>query len=152
MSMSILRAPKAPDDKCDIGRHTFKYALQPHLGTFAESNIVQMGYEFNCPVSPSFGQLRGGGSAFVCCDKPNFVIDTVKRAESGNGWVIRFYESYGGRGKARIVCSNNLASATLSNVLEEAGIPLALNSCKNGFEIDFTPFKLITVLLSVADP
>lgn len=89
-------------------------------------------------------------SSFVTSDKPNLVIDTIKRAESGNCWVVRFYESLGGRGKARIVCSNILVSASLSNVLEEAGTPLVLNSIKSGFEIDFTPFKLITVLLSLA--
>ena len=39
--MSILRAPKAPDMNCDIGKHTFRYALYPHLGNFEQSNVVQ---------------------------------------------------------------------------------------------------------------
>lgn len=49
MSMSLLRSPKAPDEHCDIGEHTFKYAIYPHVGTFHESDVVRAGYQFNVP-------------------------------------------------------------------------------------------------------
>ena len=45
--LSLLRAPKAPDEHCDLGDHTFRYALYPHSGTFHESNVVQTAYQFN---------------------------------------------------------------------------------------------------------
>jgi alpha-mannosidase len=32
LSMSLLRAPKAPDGNCDIGKHHFRYGLLPHVG------------------------------------------------------------------------------------------------------------------------
>ena len=38
LSLSLLRAPKAPDEKCDMGQHKFNYALMPHKGTYACSN------------------------------------------------------------------------------------------------------------------
>lgn len=32
LSLSLLRSPKAPDERCDMGKHSFKYALMPHRG------------------------------------------------------------------------------------------------------------------------
>ena len=150
--MSILRAPKAPDDKCDIGRHTFSYALQPHTGSFLESNIVQNGHEFNCPILPVIGSLKsefGSIESFIKCDKSNLVIDTIKMAQSGKDLIIRFYESYGGRGIANISLSISILGCWESNVLEEKQDDISLNAQKNGFALDFTPFKLITIRIEL---
>lgn len=32
LTLSLLRAPKAPDDTADMKDHLFKYALMPHTG------------------------------------------------------------------------------------------------------------------------
>ena len=32
LMLSLLRSPKAPDANCDMGSHTFSYALMPHKG------------------------------------------------------------------------------------------------------------------------
>ena len=32
LSLSLLKAPKNPDDECDMGGHSFKYAIMPHDG------------------------------------------------------------------------------------------------------------------------
>jgi alpha-mannosidase len=50
MRLSLLRAPKAPDEHCDIGIHYFRYSILPHKGTFAESNVVQEALKFNVPL------------------------------------------------------------------------------------------------------
>ena len=50
MRMSILKSPKAPDGNCDIGVHTFKYAIVPHQGGFMESQVVKEGYQYNVPL------------------------------------------------------------------------------------------------------
>lgn len=104
--MSILRAPKSPDDQCDIGQQTFKYALYPHAGTFADSDVVQAGYEFNIPLMqfPHEPKFDYGGPFFETNCK-NVVIDSIKRAEqstSETALILRMFESYGGRGIVKI--------------------------------------------------
>ena len=32
MRMSLLKAPKSPDDTCDMGEHDFDFALFPYKG------------------------------------------------------------------------------------------------------------------------
>lgn len=48
--LSLLRAPKAPDSNCDVGHHTFKYAVYPHEHHFLQSDVVREGYNFNSPL------------------------------------------------------------------------------------------------------
>ncbi|KAJ2187237.1 Glycoside hydrolase, 38 vacuolar alpha mannosidase, partial [Coemansia sp. RSA 530] len=50
MSMSLLRAPKAPDANCDMGHHSFRYAIYPHKGAFGEASVVREAYQFNVPL------------------------------------------------------------------------------------------------------
>lgn len=56
MRLSLLRAPTKPDADCDIGTHSFSFAIYPHNGTFIESDVAQVAHAFNSPLSskPSF--------------------------------------------------------------------------------------------------
>ena len=40
MRLSLLRAPKAPDPQCDMGRHRFTYVLMPHFGPLQYAGVV----------------------------------------------------------------------------------------------------------------
>jgi alpha-mannosidase len=148
MSMSILRSPKAPDDKCDMGRHTFNYALQIHKGTFLESNVVQNGYEFNTPVLQMIGGLSSPSltTPLFSVDQQNIVIDAVKKSEDGNCIVVRMYESMGGRGSVKITCAFEFQKVSVSNVLEDALEELAAKSGTKDVTLDFTPFQVMTLV------
>lgn len=50
LRLSLLRAPKAPDSNCDVGHHTFKYAIYSHEHHFLQSDVVREGYNFNSPL------------------------------------------------------------------------------------------------------
>lgn len=50
MRLSLLRAPTSPDADCDQGEHHFAFAIYPHKGTFAESDVPDVAYAFNCPM------------------------------------------------------------------------------------------------------
>lgn len=149
ISMSILRAPKAPDDSCDIGRHTFRYALQPHSGSFLESEVVRNGYEFNCPLIVTPGSASSNIGSFITVDKSNIVVDTIKQSEDGKSLVIRCYESYGGRGQVLVKSAFPIASGWISNILEECEKKLDISEDKKSFILPYTPFKLITVRLDL---
>lgn len=48
--LSLLRSPKAPDSNCDVGHHSFKYAVYPHEHHFLQSDVVREAYNFNSPL------------------------------------------------------------------------------------------------------
>ncbi|KAI9203288.1 galactose mutarotase-like domain-containing protein [Polychytrium aggregatum] len=150
MRMSLLRAPKAPDEHCDMGEHTFRYALYPHAGTFYESDVVQAGYEFNVPLiaRPSQSTLSSGMMQFFRVAQSNVVLDTIKVPEESHGKeaVLRFYESKGGRGRVEVQSALPIRGAQLCNVLEERKGDIEHSQTSFSFEV--LPFKIITIRLS----
>ena len=53
-------------------------------------------------------------------DRPNIVIETIKRAEDGNGFIVRLYESQRRRGEITLTTGFPLAEVYHTNLLEEA--------------------------------
>eukprot|EP00842_Homolaphlyctis_polyrhiza_P001002 jgi/Hompol1/1902/HPOL_004993-RA len=155
MSMSILRAPKAPDNKCDIGVHSFKYALRPHSGSFHQSDAVRAGYEFNVPllVSKTATANSVATPSLFTVDQPNIVLDTIKIIEDARPGektlVLRIYEAYGGRGTVKIRSAFPIWSAWISNILEEPKTKLAVSNNDSEISVAFTPFKLVSILVTL---
>ncbi|KAJ3367788.1 Alpha-mannosidase 2C1 [Kappamyces sp. JEL0680] len=151
IAMSILRSPKAPDDSADIGRHTFKYALQPHGGSFLDSNVVQKGYEFNIPEIAVPGRLKSPmEEPFFQLDCTNLVIDCVKKAERKDCFVVRLFEAYGGRGSCVLSSAFAIASVCESNILEDGSAStLPLLADQKSFRFAYLPFKLFTFMVSL---
>ena len=50
MRLSLLRSPTEPDPKADQGTQEMSWAIYPHLGTLAESDVPQVAYAFNVPM------------------------------------------------------------------------------------------------------
>uniref|UniRef100_A0A8C9ZH55 alpha-mannosidase n=1 Tax=Sander lucioperca TaxID=283035 RepID=A0A8C9ZH55_SANLU len=50
MTLSLLRAPKAPDVNADMGTHHFTYAIMPHTGSFQDASVIQCAYNLNFPL------------------------------------------------------------------------------------------------------
>ncbi|KAJ2780731.1 Glycoside hydrolase, 38 vacuolar alpha mannosidase [Coemansia javaensis] len=168
MSLSLLRASKAPDANCDMGRHTFRYAVYPHAGTFTESDVVREAYQFNVPLvqlpvdAAGAGAVAGAGPFFSVEGAPSVVLDTVKAAEGDSRCVVvRLYETYGGHARATLVTRLPAASAHLANILEErtadakvVAAPAATATAAaagdgHAIELAFKPFEVVTVKLEL---
>ncbi len=127
LRLSLLRAPTIPDPEADQGEQRFTYSLLLHAGGW-EAQTAAEAYALNDPVivynaaSPS-GQ--GTSVFFVRCDAQNIIIETVKRAEDGDGCIIRFYESQRRRGEVTIITAFPLERVEKVNLLEESQGELA---------------------------
>ncbi|KAJ3206147.1 Glycoside hydrolase, 38 vacuolar alpha mannosidase, partial [Dinochytrium kinnereticum] len=160
MRMSLLKSPKAPDANTDIGTHVFRYALYPHRGSFDTSDVVQRAYQFNQPpiVRPTVidrhDSNRLNTGAYFEVDKPNFVIDTVKRAEDtrdglkdGKDVVVRFYEACGGRGVTTFTSRFKIKEANICNIMEDVGEKVEVYGGGYAVKLEFTPFKILSLRL-----
>jgi alpha-mannosidase len=84
--------------------------------------------------------------SFASVDDPNVVIDTIKRAEDGQGIVLRLYECHGARGAARLKLDRAPSSAIFCNILEEETGKARI---RNGaVEIPYMPYQIITVRIA----
>ena len=50
MRLTLLRAPKCPDPKTDIGHHTMRYAVLPHANGWQAGGVVPAALAFNQPL------------------------------------------------------------------------------------------------------
>ncbi len=145
MRLSLLRAPSSPDPEADQGRHRFRYAVMPHGGDFRAAGVVRAAYAFNNPllVAPAAG---APAVSFFRVDRPNLVLDTVKRAEDGEGLIVRLYEAFGGRGVARLTSPLPFRSVRRCNLMEDPeGEPAPWTAA--GADIPFDPHEIVTLRL-----
>jgi hypothetical protein len=72
------------------------------------------------------------------------VLDTVKRAEDGDGLVLRLYEPHGARGVATVRLARGIRAAQRANLLEE---PLSDAELRDGAVlVPFRPWEIVTLL------
>lgn len=147
MRITLLRAPVYPDPVADKGYHEFVYSLYPHQGDWRQGDVVHRGYELNVPLkaviarSTKEGPLPGSYS-FLNLDKQNVVIEVLKRAEDGNGLILRVYESQGIRGDVTITCSIPLKKIVECNLMEED--ERDVDACENSFTFYIKPYEIKT--------
>src|SRR5258706_6078892 len=100
MRITLLRSPTVPDPIADFGEHEFKFSLYPHAGPWDE-DTQREAYLLNDPVIVYRSNVEGLKSeklvtslqSLVSVSSPNVIIETIKRAEDGNGIIIRLYQS-----------------------------------------------------------
>jgi alpha-mannosidase len=159
MRLSLLRGPEWPDPEADLGEHEFTYSLFPHEGSWHEAGTVQAAWELNTPLL-AYGMRRSSGSGGESTGLPyappsqslltvkgSVLLETIKRAEDGKGWIVRFYEPHGARGRAEIEFSGKLKIVGECNHIEE---PVgAVDHSESGFAFDFLPFQIRTFRLDI---
>jgi alpha-mannosidase len=138
LRLSLLRSPKSPDPKADMGRHEFAYALTPHAGDWRTGGVLAEAARFNAPL-----RRTAVIEPFAAVDDPNLVLDTIKRAEDSDAIILRFYEAYGARGTARVRLGIPFSRARRANALEDDGAALKVDG--DTIAVPYRPQEIITV-------
>lgn len=97
LSITLLKAPTYPNPTADRGLHTFTYSLFPHKGADLSATIKE-GYKLNNPMTAvGIPENKGGNLSesfgFVKNNSKSVVVETIKKAEDGDGYIIRMYEA-----------------------------------------------------------
>jgi alpha-mannosidase len=146
MRLSLLRAPTHPDPTADRGRHRFTYALMPHPGDFREAGVIAAAEDLNAPLRIARGVAKGESHrSLIEVDMPQVIVETIKRAEDSDATVVRLYESWGGRTKARLRTTLPATRATLCDLLERELEEVAVRD--GVIELELTPFRILTLKL-----
>lgn len=139
ISLNLLRSPMYPAPDADKGTHTIKYSLYPHAGDYNDAETVRYAYSLNNPLIISEKEVAL--PPFVTVDNKDIVVETVKRAEDGEGTVVRLYESAGRAGVAKLNVEGGYSQASETDMLENVIGPV------NPGKLAFSPFEIKTLLL-----
>ena len=140
MRLTLLRSPKHPDPDCDMGEHDFAFALVPHAGDWRRARVLEHAIAFNHPLR--FGQAIDA-QPFIRVDQANLIVDTIKRAEDGDGLIIRMYEAHGRRGVASLQFATAPTQVTRTNTMEDPGEAVDTNG--DAVTVAYRPFELISL-------
>jgi alpha-mannosidase len=148
--LSLLRAPRYPDPNTDQGSHRFGYALVCGADI---ADAIREGYRANLPVR----RLRGAGAVapLIEVTNPAVVVEAVKLADDRSGdVVVRLYESLGGRARARLTASFDVADVRVCDLLEredaEIGALAPVSVDGNTVDLALAPFQVVTIRLRPA--
>ena len=147
LSLTLLKAPRYPDEQADKGVHTFKYTLYPHEGACRESDALRVASVYNnplrlCKAEKGTGELPSAWSLVSGTDD-GVAVETFKKAEDGKGYIVRLYETNNARRETELSFGFTVKKATACNLLEEVQEPLKLENGR--VKLTFRPFEIKTV-------
>jgi len=138
--MTLIRSSFDPDPVPNPGHFHWRYAIYPHVGTWQQADVVRKAAEFNQPMVDAIVPIDATGTdplewGLLSVDAPNVVPTALKRAEDGDGLILRMYESSGSPSNATLNLHAPFKGGKWVNFLEDSvgvapasgsGIPLAL--------------------------
>ncbi|KAF6351738.1 mannosidase alpha class 2C member 1 [Rhinolophus ferrumequinum] len=157
LSLSLLRASKAPDATADMGRHEFTYALMPHEGSFQDAGVIRAAYSLNFPLLalPAPGPAPATAWSAFSVSSPAVVLETVKQAETspqGRTLVLRLYEAHGSHVDCWLHTSLPVQEAVLCDLLEQRDPAGHLPLREASLKLTFSPFQVRSLLLTLQPP
>jgi alpha-mannosidase len=133
LRLSLLRGarrgyPSMPDTWSDqsseplVGIHHVKYALVPHRGAWQEANPTRRGAQFNAPLlvvsAPSHSGELGARFSALDVAPANVTVESLKKAEDTDEFIVRLYETSGQAANAVLTFSRTPRSARETDMLE----------------------------------
>ncbi|MDE2859774.1 MAG: alpha-mannosidase [Chloroflexota bacterium] len=153
MRLTALKGAMFPDPEADLGEHRFTYSLLPHRGDW-RNGAVPAAYSLNNPLIVHYvqGKPQGASEAdrqsLVHVDAPQIIIETVKRAEDGDGLILRLYEHERTQQVFDLAAGFPLAEAYRCNLLEENDACLDVTEGK--VTLLAQPYQIMTLRLKLA--
>ncbi len=137
LSLNLLRSPTFPDRTADRGVHEFTYAMRP-FAAGALGDVIRDGYRLNNPLRRASGVEF---ASLVASSEPGVVIETVTRADEGDGTVVRLYESLGRPATTALTTRIPHSRAMRVDLLERAQGEVDLE------RLELRPFEILSILL-----
>ncbi len=133
LGLTLIKSGIVPNPVTDQEEHVFTYALFPHAEGWQQAGTVQEAYRLNQPAIAAKGGNAGESFSLLSVNKPNVIVETVKQAEDGDGWIVRMYECDNAKTPVTLTWNGQIASVEECNCVEETVEPL----CADGGKISF---------------
>lgn len=150
--LSLIKSAVYPDGSADQGSHEFTYSLYPHSGGWYDGATHQAACELNAPLItvPAESSMLPDVMGMLKVNVPNVMIDTVKKAEDSDAFVIRIYEFGGMRTNLSVEIDGQfgtVSSVLETNLMEEQGVVLPVSG--NAADLFIKPYEIKTLLVKL---
>ncbi|QGH33636.1 alpha-mannosidase [Gracilibacillus salitolerans] len=146
LRLTLIKSSIAPDETADRGKHVFTYSLLPHEGDWKQADIVNAAYQLNYPLISKSIQVNQNGTLpaqyeFAKVDTDGIMMETVKKAEDDDAYIVRLYEYKQNRYQnVNLSFGQPLKKAMECNLLEEEEQEMSIQQEKLSFSI--APYEI----------
>lgn len=147
MALTLIKSGIEPNPVTDQEEHEFTYALYPHRETWRAAGTVAEAYKLNQPLRAESNAREDGpeSASFASVAASNVVIETIKRAEDGEGVILRMYESENSYTKTKVTVNTGFTKAYVCNLLEETETEAPVNGRE--VSVVLKPYEVVTLKL-----
>lgn len=144
MRLTLHKGGNRPDPSGDKGVHKFTYSLLVHESGFSTESVIKPAYELNYPALVFDGKVNSDNcGSLMNVDTENVIIEAIKPAEDGNGFIARIYETEGSYTMCNLSVDSNIKSVYKTDMLEYNDELLALEN--GNTKLCFKPFEIKTL-------
>ena len=144
LSITLFKAGTEPNETADLEVHSFTYSLLPHQGTWKDADVYKESFNVNVPLKAVKSGTKGAEFSFASVDKKNVVLETIKKAEDGDGVIVRLYEVENSRTKAELTFANAVKSVEETNLIEEKVENSDVKAEGNKVSFEIKPYEIKT--------
>ncbi len=158
LRLSLLRSPRTwrkfrHQATQDHGRHRTVVALAGHEGSWQESDTAWQAARLNQPLT-AFATAAGPGPlgrafSLLSVSDPAVAVRAFKRAEDGEGWILRLQELRGRDAEVAVACAAPVTSVTEVDGMEE---PLERQRLGGSLRLALGRFQPRSLRLGVEPP
>lgn len=141
MALTLIKSGIEPNPTTDQEEHFFTYVLLPHAGDW-RNGTVREAYCLNQPALSFRGGKAGSEFSLASVGAPNVVLETVKQAEDGDGWIVRLYECDNARTDTFLRWNRPVLSVEECNCIEEKKADASFENGRIAFTI--LPYEIKT--------
>ena len=147
VSLSLVKSPIFPNPWSDVGEFQFAYYLYPHLGGYEEARVPFVSAEvLHKPVVFETGSSPGTSESFITVDPPEVLMGAFKKAEDGDGLVIRLYNPHSRRVNVKVRVNASFREALEVDIPELSTLG-KVKSEDGELLLDMSPFEVKTIKL-----
>ena len=156
LRLSLVRSPRTwrkfrHQASQDHGRHRTTWALTGHAGSWADADVAWQAARLNQPLlgfaaEPGPGPL-GRAVSLLAVSEAGAAVRAFKRAEDGDGWILRLQELRGRGCEVVVECAAPVTGVTEVDGMEE---PLDRGRLGGRLRLTLGRFQPRTLRLDVA--
>ncbi|MFG6368666.1 MAG: alpha-mannosidase [Lachnospiraceae bacterium] len=145
MALTLIKSGIEPNPTTDQEEHDFIYAIYPHAEGWRAAGTVAEAYKLNQPLLVQSQAKALDAFSYASVSNANVIVETIKRAEDGEGTVIRMYESENAYTKTKLTVNADFKKAFICNLLEETECEASVSGKQ--IEVVLKPYEVVTVKL-----
>ena len=149
MRLTLIKAGTYPNPEADLGLHEFTYSIYPHKNTWKEANTPIMAYNLNVPMYAAVEEAHAGDlqheMSLLKLNVDNCMVEVVKKAETGEGVVIRLYEYKNMRTAVSMTFGREIKAVYECDLMEN--IVQQADASRQDIDFEIMPYEIKTFLV-----